>query len=272
MSNLLFAKAREGTVDQRWGLHGVLERLKHGVITCDGILFELTVDVILRPGGEGHCLSLWNCLAVLSSAINSFKNSITEFPRSKIDLDQERNVNDRYKGQGYKEESDGALWTFNLHILPPNIAWINRSLQFEISNLLPNYLLLWCLVRNSKNFLDSSDVIVSFVCYEGSDDVSIVLEWLLDLNLLFNFLQCCVILHLDSLTSFFKKVDHFLAVEDKIDSGEINSLNLKLLLQIPLKKQASWIIIVLKLMSEHNVEFITVSWLDVDFDIVITCR
>ena len=55
---------------------------------------------------------------------------------------KQRNIDDEHKSQGDKKESDSALWSFNLHILPSYITWINWSLQFEIRNLLPNYLLL----------------------------------------------------------------------------------------------------------------------------------
>ena len=99
---------------------------------------------------------------------------------------------------------------------------------------------------------------MGFVSDESGHDVSLILEWLLELDLLFNFLKSCVVLHLDCLASFFKQVDHLLAVKDEINSGEINSLNLEFLLKIALEKKTSGVIVVLKLVSEHYVELMSV--------------
>jgi len=120
-------------------LRGVLEWLEHGFIAGKGVLFELTIDVVFGPGGEGHSLSLGYTLAVLTGATNSLEDGVVEFPLGKVNLDQERNVDDGAESQGDEEESYEALRSFNLHVLPSNITWINWSLQFEICDLLANY-------------------------------------------------------------------------------------------------------------------------------------
>lgn len=118
--------------------------------------------------------------------------------------------------------------------------------------------------------LNLFDVIVSFISNEGCDNISLVLVFLLILNFVFELLQPFIILNLYCISSLLQKINHFLAVEDEVNAGNINSLNSKFLLEILFEQQASWQSIgLIQFVLVHQLELLSVSGSYIDFDVVV---
>lgn len=157
-----------------------------------------------------------------------------------------------------------------MHVLPFDVAWIDWSFQTEVGYLFTLRGFLVSFGRNLKNLLYFFDVIVSFISDEGCHYISLVLEFLLILNFVFVLLKLLIVLNFDCVSSLLQKINHFLAIEDKVNASNVNSLNSKFLLEILLEEQAPRQSIgLIQFVLIHQLKLLSVPCSHIDFDVVV---
>lgn len=102
-----------------------------------------------------------------------------------------------------------------MHILPFNIAWFDRSFDFELQN----FSIIIIGVCATKNSLDFSNVRIPFVCYISPNDIGVVLVLFLSFDLCLNFVKGIKLFIFDCAASSFKQFDHLLIIKDQVNSA-----------------------------------------------------
>lgn len=90
----------------------------------------------------------------LSRAVYLFVYLSVEFPRCKANLYEERHVDDCKKSENDEKTSKKLLRTFDGHVFPFDISWIDRSIETEISYLFTLSCFFVLFILNLKSILD----------------------------------------------------------------------------------------------------------------------